>query len=421
MKSLAVIGTGIAGMSAAYFLHKHFHLTVYEKNSYVGGHTHTVEVNHKDERVLVDTGFMVYNHITYPNLVRLFRLLQVEETDTSMSFSVQHVPSGLEYCGSGISGLFSQRKNLLNPRFIRMLLQINRFNSECLEVLDPPAFDDMTLSDYARLRGFGQDFMMQYLVPMSSAVWSTPPDEMLNFPVRTLVRFFYNHGFLGLHTQHQWKTVVARSRMYRDKLIAPFRDRIYPGRAAVSIRRNGHRAIVIDSQGQSVEYDNVIVASHADQSLRLLQNPTAAEHRLLSPFHYQTNIATLHTDERVMPKTRRAWSSWNYRLDLNDEGRAMPSTVYWMNRLQRVSDSQNYFVSINGTERIRPENTLYQISYEHPVFSVATAAAQKELDVLNETGPIYYCGSYFRYGFHEDALWSSVRLCERILGRDVWS
>jgi predicted NAD/FAD-binding protein len=421
MQSLAVVGTGIAGMSAAYFLHKDFNLTVYEQNPYVGGHTHTVEVNHNDERVFIDTGFMVYNHVTYPNLVRLFRTLQVEEMDTSMSFSVQHIPSGLEFCGSGISGLFSQRKNLLNPRFVRMLLHINRFNSECLEVLDQSSFDDMTLSEYARLRGFGQDFLMKYLVPMSSAVWSTPPDEMLNFPVRTLVRFFHNHGFLGLHAQHQWKTVVDGSRMYRDKLIKPLRDRIYPGRAAVSIRRDGRHAVVVDSHGHSATYDKVIVASHADQSLRLLQKPTAAEHRLLSPFHYQTNVATLHTDELVMPKTRRAWSSWNYRLDLDGDGRAVPSTIYWMNSLQRVSDSQNFFISINGTELVRPEHTLYQISYEHPIFSVATAEAQKELDILNETGPIYYCGSYFRYGFHEDALWSSVRLCERILGRDVWS
>lgn len=421
MPSLAIIGTGIAGMSAAHFLHRDFDITVYEQNSYIGGHTHTVEVQNPDESVSVDTGFMVYNHITYPNLVRLFRVLQVEEKNTSMSFSVQHVPSGLEFCGSGISGLFAQRRNLFYLPFIRMLFQINRFNTQCLETLDQPEYQAMTLAEYVRHRGYGNDFLTKYLIPMSSAVWSTPPDDMLGFPVRTLVRFFHNHGFLGLRTQHQWKTLVGGSRVYRDKLIAPFRDRMFVNRAAQSVRREGGRVIVSDSQGQQTFYDKVILAAHADQSLKLLQSPTPAEVRLLTPFRYQTNVATLHTDERVMPKLRRTWSSWNYRLDEDEQGRPVPSTVYWMNSLQHVSRLKNYFVSINGTEHVRPDSILYQITYEHPMFTVQTAEAQKELDLLNESGPVYFCGSYFRYGFHEDALWSSIRLCERLLQRDVWA
>ncbi len=421
MQKLAIIGTGIAGMSCGYFLHREFDLTVYEQNDYVGGHTNTVELDHRGERVAVDTGFMVYNHVTYPHLVKLFQRLQVAEKDTSMSFSVQHLPSGLEFCGSGLSGLFAQRKNLMNPSFIRLLLQVHRFNRTSLEVLDRVEFDSMTLAEYARRRGYGHDFLHKYLVPMSSAVWSTPPDEMLNFSVRTLVRFFHNHGFLGLHTQHQWKTLVGGSRTYREKLIAPFRDRIHARRAAVSVRREGGRVVVRDSQGQHETYDKVIMASHADQSLRLLDAPTAEEACLLRPFQYQTNLATLHTDSRLMPRTRRAWSSWNYRVDVDAAGRTVPSTIYWMNSLQHVSEKENFFVSINGADCIRLDRVLYQISYEHPLFNVATTEAQKELDRLNETGPIYFCGSYFRYGFHEDALWSSVRLCESLLGRDVWS
>lgn len=421
MQKLAIIGTGIAGMSCGHFLNREFDLTVYEQNDYVGGHTNTVQIDHLGERVFVDTGFMVYNHVTYPHLVRLFQQLKVAEKDTSMSFSVQHLPSGLEFCGSGLSGLFAQRKNLLNPSFIRLLLQVHRFNRSSLEVLDRVEFDSMTLAEYVRLRGYGQELLDKYLVPMSSAVWSTPPDEMLNFSVRTLVRFFHNHGFLGLHTQHQWKTLVGGSRTYREKLIAPFRDRIHARRAAVSVRRVDGQVVVRDSQGRSETYDKVILASHADQSLRLLDAPTAEEARLLRPFQYQTNLATLHTDSRLMPRTRRAWSSWNYRVDVDAAGRAVPSTIYWMNSLQHVSEKEDYFVSINGADRIRPDRILYQISYEHPVFNVATTEAQKELDRLNETGPIYFSGSYFRYGFHEDALASSVRLCERILGRNVWS
>ena len=416
MEKLAIIGTGVAGMGCGYFLHKDYDITVYEQNNYIGGHTNTVTVGEVGRTVFIDTGFMVYNDVTYPNLIRLFKELGVEEMNTSMSFSVQHKPTGLEYSGSGINGLFAQRKNILNFRFIRMLRQINRFNDVCIEVLDDDRFSRTTVGQYVRDKGYGEDFLHQYLVPMSSAVWSTPPDLMLNFPIRTLVRFFHNHGFLGLHTQHQWKTLVRGSQSYREKMIAPFRERILVHRPARQVARdmNG-KAVVTDSAGQQT-YDKVIIATHADQALRLLARPTEQEFRLLKEFHYQTNTATLHTDSSLMPKTRRTWSSWNYRIDAGGN----PATIYWMNSLQKVSDRQNYFVSINGADDVDPAKIIQRIEYEHPLFSVEAVDAQKELYKLNTGGPIYFCGSYFKYGFHEDAFTSALELSRQLSRGKIW-
>ncbi|MBL7959808.1 FAD-dependent oxidoreductase [bacterium] len=421
MKTLAIIGTGIAGMGCAHFLHKEYDLTVYEQENYIGGHTNTVTVDENGKPIYIDTGFMVYNDVTYPNLIRLFSELGVKEKNTSMSFSVQHVPTGLEYSGSGLNGLFAQRKNLFNIGFIKMLTSINRFNKECVEVLTENKYSTYTLEEYVAEKQFDKDFLYKYIIPMSSAVWSTPPAKMARFPVAALVRFFHNHGFLGLNTQHQWKTLVDGSRSYRDKLIAPFRDRIFTKRAAVKIVKESGKAAVTDAQGNKAIYDSVILACHGDQALRLLERPTDLESRLLKEFRYQKNIATLHTDVSFMPSTKRAWSSWNYRLDSDTSGSLTPSTIYYMNSLQHVSDKRDYFVSINGAENIDPGKILKQIDYEHPLFSVGAVEAQKELPKLNADGPVYFCGSYFRYGFHEDAFTSALELSRRLSGKEIWS
>ena len=419
MERVAIIGTGIAGMGAAHFLQKDLDLTLFEKNDYVGGHTNTVTVDEEGRNVPIDTGFMVFNRVTYPNLIRLFAELGVETKPTSMSFSVQHTASGLEFCGSGLSGLFAQRRNLLSPRFIRMLLQIDRFNSVCEEVLHDPLYADMTLQEYVAIKNFGDDFLYRYIVPMSSAVWSTPIDRMLRFPAFSLVRFFKNHGFLGLNTQHQWYTVVNGSQSYREKLISPFRDRIRVNAGVVRVERSDNGAEIVLKDGSREKYDKVIFASHADETLAMLSEPTALEQRLLSHFTYQENIALLHTDESVMPKTRRAWSSWNYRID-GDQDALQPSTVYWMNSLQQVSDKKNYFVNINGEERVDPAKVLRRIVYTHPVYTVESQRAQKSLSLLNAGGPFYFCGSYFRYGFHEDGLLSALELSRMLLNRPIW-
>lgn len=420
MESVAIIGTGIAGMACGHLLHRRCALTFYEKNDYVGGHTNTVTVNENGNEIPIDTGFMVYNEVTYPHLTKLFYELDVPVKDTSMSFSVQHLPSGLEFSGSGLNGLFAQRKNLFRPSFHSMLRQIHRFNSECLEVLEQGKYREYTLLQYVGEKGYGDDFLLRYLVPMSSAVWSTPPGAMLQFPAFTLVKFFHNHGFLGLGTQHQWKTVVGGSRNYRDRLIAPFRERVHVRRAAVRVGHGDGGIVVTDSNGHRVLYDRVILACHADEALALLEHPTSRQRELLSPFRYQKNRATLHTDASIMPRTRHAWSSWNYRIGNHPvHGAPAASVIYWMNSLQQVSKTREYFVSIDDPGWIRPETVLQTIDYEHPLFSLEAMRAQQSLPELNRTGPIYFCGSYFRYGFHEDALQSAIELCRGLSVRGM--
>ena len=424
MPRLAIIGTGIAGLGCAHFLQRDYDLTLFEQADYAGGHTNTVEVEEPGRRIPVDTGFMVFNHVTYPLLTRLFAELRVPIKPTSMSFSVRHADTGLEFAGSSLNHLFAQRRNLLRPRFYRMLAAINRFNSEAVVALDDPAAQNETLGAYVKRRGYGEDFFHLYLVPMSSAVWSTPPALMLEFPATTLLRFFHNHGFLGLHTQHPWWTVDGGAKTYVEKLTAPFRDRIRLGHAAQRVVRTPRGVTVMTSAGDAHQFDSVILACHGDQALRLLVNPTFDEARLLAEFKNQPNVATLHTDASVMPRTRLAWSSWNYEIARDSAGRASTATHYWMNSLQGVSDREDYFVTIGRPESIAPERVLRRIDYEHPLFSLGAVRAQAEIPTLNErargTTKTYFAGAWQRYGFHEDGLFSAHRLSAQLLGRDPW-
>ncbi len=420
MESIAIIGTGIAGMGAGYFLRGRFDITYYEKNSYPGGHTNTVTIDEDGQPVFIDTGFMVYNEITYPYLTRLFKELDVKTKPTSMSFSVQHCPTGLEYCGTGISGLFAQRKNIFNPRFVRMLLDIDRFNREAIEVLDSERFLSYTIADYIREKGWGEEMLDQYLLPMSSAVWSTTPELMRQFPVVTLARFFKNHGFLGLTTHYQWRTVEGGSKEYRDKILASFKGKIKLNAPVKTVIRERGKIAVVDQNGGKAIYDQVIIAAHADEALPILQTPTPLEQKLLKAFDYQKNRASLHTDDSVMPKTRRAWSSWNYRIQRDPCGELKATTVYYMNNLQQVSKRKNYFVSINDPGEVDSKKILWEMEYTHPIYNVDAMRAQAQLPQLNQDGRIFFCGSYFQYGFHEDALVSALNVARSIAGKGIW-
>ncbi len=415
MQKLAIIGTGIAGMGSAHLLQKKYDITLFEKDNYIGGHTNTVSVNEDGNPVYMDTGFMVFNFETYPNLCKLFDEIKAPIKKTDMSFSVQHAPTGLEYCGSGINGLFAQRKNIFNIKYIKMLMEISRFNKISVEILDDPHYENHSLAEYIKEFKFSDEMLQKYLIPMSSAVWSTPMDKMLYFPAVALIRFFKNHGFLGLDTQHQWYTLQNGSQAYRELLIKPFKDRIHINKAAVKVSRKNNKAIVHLSDGSIQEFDKVIMACHANQTLALLEEPTPEEQRLLSPFQYQKNIATVHTDESVMPKNKKTWSSWNYKIE-TIKGELLPTTIYWMNSLQGVSEKKNYFVSINAfPDSIAKDKLIREIEYEHPLFDVPAIQAQRVLHTLNETGPFYFCGSYFKYGFHEDAYKSAVELSAILL------
>ena len=426
MTRLAIVGTGISGLGCAHFLRNHAELTLFEADSHVGGHSNTVDVIEPGTGAKrpLDTGFMVFNKVTYPHLTRLFTELAVPIKPTSMSFSVRHADTGLEFSGSSLNHLFAQRRNLLRPRFYRMIAAISRFNSEAVAALNDPANEKLTLGEYIARKGYGDDFFNLYLAPMSSAVWSTPPALMMGFPATTLLRFFHNHGFLGLNTQHPWFTVEGGSRSYVAKLTAPWRDRIRLNDPVVRVdRERGSIALTLKS-GERAVFDRVILACHADQALRLLASPTAGEERVLREFKYQPNVATVHTDRSVMPRTRLAWSSWNYEINRDSSGHVSTATHYWMNSLQGVSERQDYFVSINRPEAIRPEAVIQRIEYDHPLFNLGAIQAQRDLPGLNAaaggTTETYFAGSYFRYGFHEDGLLSAVRLSEQLLARDPW-
>jgi len=432
MKRVAIIGSGISGLGAAWFLHRDFAVTVFEADSHIGGHANTVTVAEHGATVPVDTGFMVFNRVTYPNLARLFDALEIPAKRTDMSFSVTHVPQGLEFCGSSLDHLFVQRRNLLRPSHYRMLWQIDRFNREAVAALDDAAVERMSLAEYVDRGGYGGDFLRLYLLPMSSAVWSTPPGRMLQFPAATLLRFFHNHGFLGLHTQHPWWTVQGGSQEYVARLVRPFRDRVFSRTPVRRVRRRPDGVDVVTDTATTT-FDKVIFACHPPVTRNLLAvDATPAESRLLGCFPYQPNMATLHRDPAVMPRTRRAWSSWNHRTEAvgggQDGAEAGPldhSTHYWMNRLQGVSPRQDYFVSI--TDRPRPDRreVLRRIPYEHPLFDLAARKAQPDIPVLNAAAiggtETYHVGAWQRHGFHEDGLLSAANLSRLLLNRDPWT
>lgn len=422
MKRIAIVGSGIAGLGCAHLLQHDFEVSVFDRNPYAGGHTNTVIVDEDGRPVPIDTGFMVFNHVTYPHLTSLFSDLGVETKPTPMSFGVQHIPTGIEYAGSSVGQLFARRRNLLDPRFLSAIYQINRFNAEAGEAIESGAWGRATLQSYVDARGYGENFLRFYLLPMASAVWSTPFDQVREFPALTLLRFFRNHGLLGgLSGQHQWWTVTGGARNYVEKMTRGFRDHIHLGNAVVRVERDASSSTLRFADGSARAFDKVIFACHADEALAMLAEPTPEERRLLSPFRYQQNIATLHTDRAPMPRRRRAWASWNYRVDetrARNDRKVSATTIYWMNSLQGVSDVRDYFVSIDDPGLIDPAHVLKTIVYEHPVFTMAAIDAQRELRTLNTVEPgqsTYFCGSYFGHGFHEDAYASAVETSRLVL------
>ncbi|MBC8045536.1 MAG: FAD-dependent oxidoreductase [Fimbriimonadaceae bacterium] len=420
MKKIAIVGTGIAGLGCAHFLHKHFDIVVFEQNNYIGGHTNTVYIPEGNISIPVDTGFIVCNQENYPLLIKLFKQLNVPLKKTFMSFAAHIVHENIEYCGSSLNKLFAQRKNIFNPRYIKFLRQLNRFNKECIEILNDTKFQSLSIQEYCNFKKFNQDLLNWYLLPMSSALWSTPPETSSKFPALNLVRFFKNHGFLGLDTQFQWYTVDGGSEEYKKRLIEPFKDKIRINSKVVSIKRNVNDVEVGLENGEMFSFDKVILASHADQTLRMLSDITDKEEELLSQFAYEKNKATLHTDETIMPNLKKVWSSWNYRIEKKNDN-LVSSCTYWMNSLQDVSKKKNYFVTINDQGNIDEKKIIREFEYEHPIFTVEAMQMQNRLSELNTNEQIYFCGSYFRYGFHEDAFMSAVNVCSAVLKKDIWS
>ena len=409
---IAVVGTGVSGLSCAWRLRDQAEITLFESEKRPGGHSNTVTVLEEGREIPIDTGFIVFNQVTYPNLCQLFGELDVAVKQSEMSFSVQHTVMGLEYNGMGLNKLFAQRRNICSLRFLALIAEIMRFfrvgrrwlrdEAESNSSNEGADLADEDLATFCKRHHFGPDFLELYLVPMSSAVWSTEPGRILEFPAATLLHFFHNHGFLGITTHHPWFTVDGGARTYVEKILRKL-EAPRLGDPVVSIEETPEGAWVSTASGARELFDAVVLASHADQSLRMLKAPTPEQKRLLSAFHYQHNDASLHTDDSVMPRRRRAWASWNFRVEGHPGSHRKAATHYWMNALQGVSKKQNYFVSLNSTERIDPQRVLYSTTYEHPIFTLEAIRAQRELPGLNRSGRIFFCGSYFRYGFHEDA------------------
>ncbi len=424
MRRVAVIGSGIAGLAAARALTPHARVTLFEADRRFGGHANTLDVTLEGVTHGVDTGFLVFNRRTYPNLVRLFEELQVPVAASDMSFSVQCRSSGLEWSGSNLDGVFAQRRNLLRPAFLGMLAQILRFNRLATALAEQGADAALAepIGDFLDRHRFGRAFREQYLLPMIGCIWSCPTGQMLRFPIATLIRFCHNHGLLQVSDRPQWYTVAGGSRQYVQRIV----DGLADARAAtpvLEVRRlppgSGAAGVVVTTVAGSERFDDVVLACHSDQSLRLLADADAEERALLGALRYQPNRAVLHTDTSLLPRRRRAWAAWNYERAANAEQEATGVCLHYLiNRLQPLPWQQPVVVSLNPAREPEPSRVLAEVDYAHPVFDLGAIEAQRRLPRLQGRSHVWFAGAWTRYGFHEDGLASGLEAASAL--RDAW-
>lgn len=407
---IAIIGSGIAGLTCAYLLNRRHDIRVYEAGSWIGGHTHTVQVCLNGEIQAVDTGFIVFNDWTYPHFIRLLGQIGVKFKATEMSFSVCDPATGLEYNGNNLNSLFAQRRNLLSPGFWGMLRDILRFNQHAqLDLQNQRITASTTLGDYLKSQGYGERFIQHYIVPMGSAIWSMSRGQMLGFPLQFFVRFFKNHGLLSVSNRPQWYVIEGGSSRYIEPLTASFRERIRLDCPVQRVERD-ELGVVIHSAAGSERFDKVVFACHSDQALRLLASPSHAEQEILQALPYADNDVVLHTDTRLLPRRRLAWASWNYRLAAS-AGKAAAVT-YDMNILQGLQSSTTFCVSLNQSAAIDPSKILARYTYAHPQYSLEAVAAQARWSELQGARHSFYCGAYWANGFHEDGVVSALRVVQ---------
>ena len=413
---IAIVGAGISGLICARLLSREHKITVFESDSWIGGHTNTVTVSGDGQSWNVDTGFIVYNERTYPQFTRILGDLDVATSPTSMSFSVRCDRTGLEYNGTSLNGVFAQRRNLLRPSFLRLIKDILRFNREGVEdVKCVPV--DQTVGVYLAERGYSSQFADRYLLPMGAAIWSCPCDDFADFPIQFILNFYVNHGLLSLRGRPVWRVVNGGSQQYVEKLIKPFENCIRTESPVVSVTRSDAH-VTVDSKHGLESFDEVIFACHSDQALKLLSDRDTLESSLLSEFKYSSNVAVLHTDESVLPRSRRAWASWNYHIPMKASG--LPTVTYNMSMLQHLSAEDTYCVTLNEEQAIRPEKVVARFEYEHPLFTTRRATAQKRHDEVIRRRRTSFCGAYWRNGFHEDGIVSALAVC-RQFGIDGWT
>ena len=413
MRSVAVIGAGVSGLAAAYLLSRRHRVHIFEQQPRLGGHTNTVVIDTPTGGVPLDTGFLVHNDRTYPNLVRLFGELGVATRDSDMSFAVSCRRSGFEYSSRGANGFFAQRRNLVRPSHLSLLREIVRFNREAPALLWVPGAEEQTLGEFLESRRFGEAFTHQYLLPMASAIWSTSLDAIRSFPALTLIRFFDNHGLLSLTSQPTWKVVAGGSRTYIPKLTEQISGDIHQGAAIHSVSRSETAVTVTFRDRPSMTFDEVVFACHGDQVLPLLADATDRERDVFSGFTTTTNVAWLHTDASVLPVRAPARASWNYLLAAESD--IPPMVTYDLNRLQRLTTAEQYCVTLNPDGRIDEDRVLRRFVYRHPLYTREAISAQRQWSDVSGVNRTHFCGAYWFYGFHEDGLNSAVRVA-RTLG-----
>jgi predicted NAD/FAD-binding protein len=413
MRSIAVIGSGISGLGAAWLLSRRHEVTLIEREPRLGGHSNTVTVAAPEGPVPIDTGFIVYNEKTYPNLIALFAHLGVATSDSNMSFAVSLEDGGYEYAGGDLAGLFGQRSNLVSLAHWQLIRDALRFFREAHALAAEAGDLNTSLGDWLAARGYSDAFVDRHILPMAAAIWSAPASTMLDFPVASFARFFSNHGLLSVSNRPQWRTVVGGSRAYVERLAGDTRARTITANPAVAVERRDDGALVRLADGEVLLFDAVVLACHADEALALLGDADGLERRLLSSFRYSANTAVLHTDRMLMPRRRRVWSSWNV-IDAGSADRL--SVTYWMNLLQPLATARDHFVTLNPCRPVGPGCEIARFAYAHPIFDREAMAAQQALWSLQGRRRTWFAGSYFGYGFHEDGLQAGLAVAEEISG-----
>jgi predicted NAD/FAD-binding protein len=402
---IAIIGTGIAGNVAARKLCAEHDVSVFEAADHVGGHTHTHSIDDNGKPLAIDTGFIVFNDWTYPNFIALLDELGVPSQPGEMSFGVKCERTGLEYKGHSLNTLFAQRRNLLRPSFHRMLRDIVRFNREAKELLGARD-ESLTLGDYLRNNHYSATFIDYYIIPMGAAIWSAAPRRMLSFPAASFVQFFANHGLLNIKNRPQWRVICGGSRNYVKKLTAPFRQHIRLNTPVTGITRHATHVEVYSEQHGAEKFDRVFIACHSDQALDILRDASPLERKVLGTIPYQRNDVVLHTDTSLLPRSRLAWSAWNYHRRADEQSTV--AVTYNMNLLQGLTSGQTFLVTLNNSDAIDPNKIIKRLSYDHPVFTPSGIAAQQRQGDINGVKHTYFCGAYWRHGFHEDGVVSAL-------------
>ena len=408
---IAIIGSGISGLTASYLLNRNHDITLFEKNDYIGGHTHTHDIEDSGKTWHVDSGFIVYNEWTYPNFIKLLDQLGVKRQVTRMGFSVKSPSKNLEYAGHSLNALFAQRSNIISPSFYRMLRSMKRFNEEARKDL-LSIHKKTTLGEYLQENNYPVEFIDNYIIPIGAAIWSTIPSNMLNVPAIFFIRFFENHGLLQILDRPKWWVIKDGSNQYVKKITAEFEHKIRLSTPVQIIKRKTNSVILrFGSEGQEEDFDAVVLATHSNQALRLLEEPTEKEKEILDLLPYQRNEAVLHFDDSILPKRRLAWSSWNYLLDQNKDDPV--ALTYNMNILQNLNSSKTFCVTLNSLESIDKNKIIKNLSYEHPLFTIEGINAQKRKREISGHNNTYYCGAYWRNGFHEDGVVSALDVCSQ--------